>query len=405
MTKSNYLEKLLNGAKVEWKKLGEIGIVSGAGVDKKKNKTEKPIKLLNYMDIYKNRYLDNKIPSMVVTATDKKIEQCNVLKGDIFFTPSSEVLNDIGKSAVVLENMEGVVYSYHIMRLRLNNPNIITSMFINHIFSSDLVQKQINKKAKGITRFGLTKTQWEKIQVPLPPLPVQQEIVRILDTFTELKTELKTELTARKKQYEYYRDKLLTPIEDNGKWFLNGKEVEWKKLGEVCKVFTGGEPPANLIKGENPTSICKYPIFGNGAEVYGYTDTYRIDKDAVTISSIGANTGTIYFRKAFFTPIIRLKVVLPIKENLLSKYLFYYLSSINIYSKKSSVPNMNANDVKKIKIPIPPLEEQERIVSILDKFDTLTNSITEGLPREIELRQKQYEYYRDLLLSFPKEED
>ena len=176
--------------------------------------------------------------------------------------------------------------------------------------------------------------------------------------------------------------------------------MEWKTLGEICDIFTGGEPPENSIKGNILDGNFKFPIYGNGAEIYGYSETYRIDKDAVTISSIGANTGTIYYRNAFFTPIIRLKVVIPKYDNLNSRYLFHYLNSITITSKSSSVPNMNANDVKKIKIPVPPLSEQERIVAILDKFDTLTNSISEGLPREIELRQKQYEYYRNKLLSF-----
>ena len=227
------------------------------------------------------------------------------------------------------------------------------------------------------------------MQIPIPPIEIQQKIVAILDTFTELTAEL----TARKSQYTYYREKLLS---------FDENQVEWKTLGEVVDVFTGGEAPLNCIKGDKPEGIFKYPVYGNGAEIYGYADSYRIDKDAVTISSIGANTGTIYFRNAFFTPIIRLKVIIPKYNNLLPRYLYHYLNSITISSKSSSVPNMNASDVKRIKIPVPPIEEQERIVSILDKFDTLTTSITEGLPKEIELRKKQYEYYRDMLLSFPK---
>ena len=96
------------------------------------------------------------------------------------------------------------------MRIRLYKFNLTQSMFINYLFRSDALQEQINKQAKGLTRFGLTKSQWEKIQIPLPPLPVQQEIVNILDTFTQLEAELEAELEARKKQYEYYREKLLS---------------------------------------------------------------------------------------------------------------------------------------------------------------------------------------------------
>jgi type I restriction enzyme S subunit len=252
----------------------------------------------------------------------------------------------------------------------------------------------------GMGNPKLMSNQVKKIPIPLPPLPIQEEIVKILDTFTALEAALEAELEARKKQYEYYRNKLLTPVEKDGRWYLNGVEVEWKKLGEVCEIYTGGEAPKDCIKGVIPDAIYKYPIYANGAEVYGYSKTYLIDKDAVTISSIGANTGAIYYRNAFFTPIIRLKVLVPKFYNLLSRYIFYYLSSINIKSKKSSVPNINADEVRKIPIPIPPLSEQERIVAILDKFDALVNDLTSGLPAEIEARRKQYEYYRNKLLNF-----
>ncbi|MBA3226018.1 restriction endonuclease subunit S [Salmonella bongori] len=184
---------------------------------------------------------------------------------------------------------------------------------------------------------------------------------------------------------------------------LDGAEIEWSNLGRLCDIFTGGEAPQNHIKGDTPTSDCRYPIYGNGAEIYGYADNYRIGQDAVTISSIGANTGTIYFRKAFFTPIIRLKVVIPKHSWLLPRYLFHYLSSQTIYSKSSSVPNMNASDVKKLGIPIPcphnpekSLAIQSEIVRILDTFTALTAELT----AELSTRKKQYNYYRDQLLSF-----
>ena len=188
---------------------------------------------------------------------------------------------------------------------------------------------------------------------------------------------------------------------------LDGVEVEWSNLGNLCDIFTGGEAPQKHIKGDTPTSDYQYPIYGNGAEIYGYADSYRIGQDAVTISSIGANTGTIYFRKAFFTPIIRLKVVIPKHSWLLPRYLFHYLSSQTINSKSSSVPNMNASDVKKLSIPIPcpnnpekSLAIQSEIVRILDKFTALTAELT----AELNMRKKQYNYYRDQLLSFKEGE-
>lgn len=239
----------------------------------------------------------------------------------------------------------------------------------------------------------------ENVEIPIPPLPVQEEIVRILDTFTELQAELQAELQKRLQQYNYYRDKLLS-FSDLSNWGGQEVSVEWKKLGDVCNVFTGGEVPDKSIKGNEPQGDMIYPIWGNGKDVYGFASTYQIDQDAVCVSSIGANTGAIFFHKAFFTPIIRLKVLIPKDDTLSARYLFHALSVIGFDVKKSSVPNMNANEVKQKSIPVPPLEEQERIVSILDRFDALTTDITAGLPAEIQARRKQYEYYRDQLLTF-----
>ena len=177
------------------------------------------------MDIYRNRYIKEDFIKMVVTASEKKIKQCNILKGDIFFTPSSEVIDDIGNSAVAIKDIKNAVYSYHIMRIRLNEKNIIQSMFINYLFESDYVQRQINKKARGITRFGLNKTQWEKIKIPLPHIEIQKEIVSVLDSFTELEVELEVELEAeleaRKKQCDYYRNQLLNFDNSEGGGELN----------------------------------------------------------------------------------------------------------------------------------------------------------------------------------------
>lgn len=249
----------------------------------------------------------------------------------------------------------------------------------------------------------------QELSIPLPPLPIQEEIVKILDRFAEYTAELQAELQARKEQYEYYHNLLFTnnfaygSADDKQKIKGNARE-EWKwiTLGEVCDVYTGGEPPKDTIKGNFQNDINKYPVYGNGKDVYGYSSVYRIDKDATVISSIGANTGAIYFREAFFTPIIRLKVVVPKDNRIVSKFLYYYLSTVSFAVKSSSVPNMNANEVKKLKVPVPPLAEQERIVSILDKFEALVSDLTQGLPAEIAASQERYEYYRDKLLRFER---
>jgi len=173
-----------------------------------------------------------------------------------------------------------------------------------------------------------------------------------------------------------------------------------KTIGSVCDVLTGGEPPTDCIKGDVSDKEHPFAVWGNGKDVYGYSGSYRIDKDAVVISSIGANTGTVYFHKAFFTPIIRLKVIIPKNDDLNIRYLFHALSATKIESKSSSVPNMNANEIKKLIIAFPSLEEQEQIAGILDRFDSICTDMSSDIPAEIEARKKQYEYYRDKLLTF-----
>lgn len=221
--------------KVEWKTLGEVAEFSNTGVDKKINDDETQVRLLNFVDVFKNQYISNETPTMIVSASERKIVDCNIKKGDVFITPSSELIDEIGFSAMAIEDFENAVYSYHIMRLRISDRNILFPGYLNFLFSSPDVRKQIRLKAQGITRFGLTQPNWKSILIPIPPLPVQKEIVRILDTFTELTTkltvELTAELTARKKQYHYYRESLLDF--STTKNTENTKTVEWKTLGEV----------------------------------------------------------------------------------------------------------------------------------------------------------------------------
>lgn len=178
-------------------------------------------------------------------------------------------------------------------------------------------------------------------------------------------------------------------------------------MGEVCSnISAGGDVPKNCAKGQlTPSNKFPYPIYANATGskgLYGYTDNYKIENEAVTISARGAKIGYHTVRAAKFTAIIRLIVLEPNETVISPKFLDYALEMTPISGTKGGIPQLTVPTVKKISIPVPPIETQEKIVSILDKFDTLTNSKTNGLPAEIDMRQKQYEYYRDLLLTFPK---
>ena len=174
--------------------------------------------------------------------------------------------------------------------------------------------------------------------------------------------------------------------------------VVFKTIGDVCKVYTGGETPTDLIKEKVPRDDYIYPVYSNGIgsnALYGYAKTYRIKDDAVTFSSIGT-LGHPEIRKGKFTPIIRLKVLVPINLKQLSiGYLKYALETAEFDNNKSSLPNLNANMLKNIVIPIPPIEIQKEIVKILDKFGELEAE----LEAELEVRENQYEFWRSKLFE------
>ena len=195
---------------VEFVTLGELGLFENIGVDKKIIDGEKKVLLLNFMDVMRNKHIYKSTLSMVVSASNSKIEKCNIKKHDLFITPTSETRDEIGFASVANEDISEAVYSYHVMRYRLNLLNNITPYYIRYLFESEDLRKQIFKSSKGLTRFGLSAKDFAKLKIPLPPMKVQEEVVRVLDLFNELETELRAELDARKIQYEYYRNQLLT---------------------------------------------------------------------------------------------------------------------------------------------------------------------------------------------------
>lgn len=235
----------------------------------------------------------------------------------------------------------------------------------------------------------LTKKDLQELQIPLPPLAVQSEIVRILDKFTLYKAELAAELAARLQQYEYYRDQLLT-FDDT---------VKRVKLGEVAEIGTGS---SNTNEGKEEGL---YPFYVR-SQTPLRKDTYEYDETAIITAGDGVGVGKVFhFVNGKYALHQRAYRIHPVDTNILPKYLFYYMrTTFEGYIHKtmfhSSVSSIRRPMLVEYPIPLPPLSEQERIVSILDRFDKLCHDIREGLPAEIDLRQKQYEHYRDKLLTF-----
>ncbi len=256
----------------------------------------------------------------------------------------------------------------------------------------------------------------ENISIPIPPLSVQTKIVQILDAFTaitaELTAELAAELDMRNKQYQYYRDKLLSENE------LAKVGFEWKSLGEVClKVSSGGTPLSTreeYYNGDIPwlrTQEVKFnEIFETEVKItqagLDNSSAKWIPANCVIVAISGATAGRSAINKIPLTTNQHCCNLQINPEIALYKYVYYWVLKEfeNIKSLgQGARSDLNSGIIKNYQIPIPPLAEQARIVAILDKFDTLTQSISDGLPREIELRQQQYEYYREMLLGFERD--
>lgn len=286
--------------------------------------------------------------------------------------------------------------------------NIITVKYLYYVLKNNVQYFRESASGMGaLPQISLGVT--EDFIVPLPALPVQREIVRILDSFTLYSAELTAELTARRKQYEFYRDKLLN-FESNTKL---------KKFGDVATIVRGASPrPIQMFLTDSSEGVNWIKI--GDVEV----GSKYITKTKEKITKEGANKSRYVKRgdfilsnsMSFGRPYI-LKIdgcihdgwlaISDYEKYFISDFLYYLLNSSSIQrtmAQKASfggaVQNLNADIVRGIELPIPPMDVQERIVKVLDNFDAICSDLGIGLPAEIEKRQKQYEYYRDKLLTF-----
>ncbi|MBG0596505.1 hypothetical protein B9Q32_24000 [Enterobacter kobei] len=382
----SYLEKLLDGAEVEWKRLGDVVRIKNGKDHKSLGEGEFPVYGSGGIMRYADTYAYNK-PSVLIPRKGSL--------GNLFFVDAPFWTVDTIFYTEIDEAQIHPKYLYY----------FLTTVGLGEMNQAGGVPSQ--------TQSVLNKL---KIPIPCPGAPekslaIQSKIVRILDKFSALTTELAAELTARKKQYNHYRDQLLSFDED---------EVEWKALGDITKLITKGTTPkkfvddgVNFIKLENfDNNRIKTDKFMFIPESVHFKELKRsiLKANDILFAIAGATIGKCAIVDETLLPANTNQALAIIRtsEMVNVRFVFYYLQTRSMkeyiarFNKTSAQPNLNLNQMSNFKIPVPSIEEQLRIVSILDKFDALTSSITEGLPREIELRQKQYEYYRDMLFSFPK---
>lgn len=394
---------------VKYKELGNIGIFYGGLSGKSKEDfKDGNCKYITYTNIYSN-------PALKIDIEDKvniqNGEKQNIIQyGDVLFTGSSETPDECGFSSVVTQKIKENIYlNSFCFGFRLNDLTQFNLHFLKHLFRSYEIRKQIVGTASGVTRFNVSKKRFAKIKIPVPPLPVQEEIVKVLDAFTALEAELE----ARKRQYEYYRNKLLTFDENT-----TGGGINWKMLSEVFDIKNGYTPSKankefwkngtipwfrmedirengrilnDSIQHITPQAVKGGKLFPANSIIVATTATIG-EHALITVDSLANQQFTFLSKKV------------NRYNELDMKFFYYYMFVIDEWCKNntnvSGFASVDMNKFKKLMIPIPPIEEKERIVAILDKFDSLVNDISEGLPAELTARRQQYEYYRNKLLTF-----
>ena len=373
-----FLEKLLDGAEVEWKPLMDLAEI-GTGNSNRQDEEE-----------------NGKYPFYVRSK--------NILRSNSFqFDETAIIIPGEGGIGDIFHYVEGK-YALHQRAYRIHiTSDEVNTKFLYYIMHNSF-KKYILSKSVGATAISIRKPMLEKFEIPIPPLSVQTEIVRILDALTALTSELTSELILRQKQYEYYREKLLS--HDSSEYskqksdkvkFFHTSNIQWLHLNEIYKFQYG-------IGNKIPTIGGEYPVYGSNG-IVGTHNEYN-SEDAPVIGHIGAYAGIVNWAEGKHFVTYNGIICNKINDNVNSRYAYYLLLSQNFIDKanKASQPFISYDILNKCIVPVPPIEEQQHIVSILDKFETLTNSITEGLPLAIEQSQKRYEYYRELLLNFPGRE-
>ena len=334
------------------------------------------------------------------------------LKNDYEYDEESIIIPGEGGVGEIFHYISGK-YALHqrVYRIHFLENDVITKFAFYYMQAS--FRNFITKRAVSATVRSIRKPMIEQFTLPIPPLEVQQEIVRIMDQFTELTAELTTklteELTARKKQYEYYRDALLGEEMD--------ASTEWKTIGEISSFRRGSFPQPYGNKewydGEGAMPFVQVADIGENMllventkrkiSVVAQPKSVFAPKGSIVISlqgSIGRIAVTQY--DAYIDRTVA--IFKDISSVVLPKYFVYQLQRVFSIKERtargSTIKTITKEEFTGFQIPIPSLEEQRRIVSILDRFDALCNDLTSGLPAEIDARQKQYEYYRDKLLTF-----
>ena len=379
---------------VEYKTLGEIAvdIYRGAGITRDQV-TAEGTPCVRYGEIYTTYgiWFDK-----CVSHTDEaKLTSKKYFEyGDILFAITGESVDDIAKCCAYIGHEKCLAGGDIVVLKHNQNPK-----YLSYVLATTDARQQ---KSKGKVKSKVVHSSVpaiREIEVPIPPIEIQREIVRILDDYTEniveLQNQLTAEITARQKQYEFYRDKLLTFD------VLRGGTIDfrWRMLCEIADISTGNSNTNEAVEDG------KYPFFVRSQEPLRKND-FEYDETAIITAGDGVGVGKVYHyiegRYALHQRAYRIHINTP---EVVPKYYFHYMKAKFLpYIQKTmfqgSVASIRRPMLNAFPVPVPSLDVQNRIVNVLDNFEKICSDLNIGLPAEIEARQKQYEYYRDKLLTF-----
>ena len=375
--------KRLCPKEVEWKKINEIGTIYRGFAYSKKDFTETGTPCIHYGQIY-TRY--GTFANKTFTCVSKDLAKGKRLakKGDLVMAVTSENLEDVGKCLAWLGE-DDILVSNHACFIR----HSLNPKYLAYFLQTSYFFKYKKKISKGVKVIDLDLNMFGDMLIPVPPLEIQSRIVEVLDKMTTLTAELEAELEARKQQYEYYRDKLLIFNEIGG----GNRQVAWKKISEICvKVYSG--------RNKSKTEQGLYPVYGSTG-IIGMCESPVYNKRQILVARVGANAGFVHLADGSYD-VSDNTIIIDLSKEVNQKFVFYMLRNANLnkFAKGGGQPLLTATQIKDFVIPVPSMPEQQRIVSILDRFEALTTDLQSGLPAEIEARRQQYEYYRNKLLTF-----
>ena len=378
------------------KKLEHITDVRSSNVNKKSKNTEIPVRLCNYLDVYKNEYINNNINFMKATAKKREVDRFTIEQEDVIITKDSETDDDIGVPAVVSENLSGVLCGYHLTLLK-SKPNSVSGYFLAKVLQSEIVRNQFYRKAQGLTRYSLTVGSIKNTLIPIPPLPEQKKIATILSTVDKAleKTTMIIDKTKRLKKGLMQR--LLTKgigHEEFKEVRIDVKKhkipIDWQAhpLHELIELRNGKSNPKKNLS--NSYSI---PVYG-GNGITGYYNSPLMKRPTIIIGRVGEYCGSIHLVKERCWITDNAIYLKDIKEKQLINidFLAFYLKykNLNRLSNRTGQPKLTQSRILSVEIPIPPLPEQKQIASIL-------TSVVNKIQKEQEYKQQLQQLKKGLM--------